>query len=409
MNVWRNKMMRDSYFKKLIIRILCFVLFSFLLFGGLFIWFYHSTLRTSNQVVNALASSIRSNYPNVTDEDILDILEHSQSSTFFDDYGIDINDTSIVSELQHQQQAITICFISLWIFLIGGILYFLFWYFKKNQLEIQKIVKLIDDVNHKIYTISLEEHNEGIYGILQSELYKTTIMLKEQAENSEIDKQALKTALSDISHQIKTPLTSILIMLDTLTDYPDMPEEQKREFLDDIRNQIQRIHFLTMSMLKVARLDSGVVQFKKKKIQGSDLIESVLTNLEMLSLSKNLSFEIDGSLTLDGDFPFLEEAFMNILKNCIEASFENGKIFIHMEENPFYSKFVIKDEGIGIERNELAHIFDRFFKSQNAKSDSIGIGLNLSKKIIEGHHGIITCTSDVGKGTTFEIKFMKNM
>lgn len=400
-------MKKDLNFRRFVIVFCFFSVLSLFVFGGLLFKVYQQSVQSSNKVVATFVAEIQKKDPDISDEEIFDILNHPQTTSFFDHYGIDLEQTSVILTLQKEKQKMIFCFLISWGLIFGSIFYFLFRYNKKNQKEIQSVVQLIDDINHKIYTISLEEHCEDLYSLLKSELYKTTIMLKEQAENSELEKKALRTALSDISHQIKTPITSILIMLDTITDYPNMSPSQEKEFLEDIRNQIQRIHFLTMSLLKFAKLDSGVISFKEENILGRELIDSALENLEVLATAKNISFKISGNLTFVGDFQFLEEAFMNILKNAIEVSRENGKIFIDLEDNPLYSKITIKDEGIGIEEQEILHIFDRFFKSKNATSNSFGIGLSLSKKIIEANHGTICCKSQVGKGTTFEIKFLK--
>ena len=355
-----------------------------------------------------MVSSVREKYPNVTEKEILKGLNENYDSSFFRNYGIDLEDTFVITRLQEVQRQFQLYMIVLSFFFLGLIVWCYVYFEKKNRNEVLKVCQLIDDINHKIYTIALEEEVDDVYGVLRSELYKTAIMLKEQAERADLEKEVLKTALSDISHQIKTPLTSILIMLDTFSDYPAMEVEKRNEFLEDIRMQIQRIHVLTMTLLKLARLDAEVVQFKNVEIDGKKFIESVINHLEVLVLAKNIHIEIQGNTVFFGDFLFLEEAFINILKNCIEASYDDGYIWIRMEDNPFYSKFVIQDEGIGISKVELAHIFERFYKSSNSSVTSIGIGLSLSKKIIEAHHGHITCNSVLGKGTTFEIKFMHN-
>ncbi len=397
----------DQHFRKSLFLFFIISIFALILFSEISLFMYRSSVQQSNRAFANLIAAIQENYPDVDDEKILDILNETSDTSFFRDYGIDLEDTAILSSLSHDKMKVQIFTFIVWFTCFGSILFLFYWYATKNKREIQAITKLIDDINHKIYTISLEEHQEDAYSLLKSELYKTTIMLKEQAENSELEKAALKTALSDISHQIKTPLTSILIMLDTITDYPDLSKDMELEFLEDIRSQIQRIHFLTMSLLRLAQLDAGVIHFKKEKVDGRKLIDSVCANLEVLSSSKNVSIQISGNNYFMGDFRFLEEALMNILKNSIEASKMDEEIFIQMEDNPVYSKFVISDTGRGISKEDLAHIFDRFYKTASAKSDSIGIGLSLSKKIIEGHNGRILCDSEIGKGTVFTIKFIK--
>lgn len=397
----------DRHFRRSLFLFFIISIFAFILFSGISFFTYKNSVQQSNRALFNLIAVIREKYPDVDDEKILDILNETSDTSFFRNYGIDLEDTAILSSLSYDKMKVQIFTFVVWITCFGSLFFLFYWYATKKKREIQAITKLIDDINHKIYTISLEEHQEDAYSLLKSELYKTTIMLKEQAENSELEKNALKTALSDISHQIKTPLTSILIMLDTITDYPNLSRDMELEFLEDIRSQIERIHFLTMSLLRLAQLDAGVIHFKKEKVDGRKLIDSVCANLEVLSSSKNVSIQVSGDNHFMGDFKFLEEALMNILKNSIEASDANDEILIQMEDNPVYSKFVISDTGRGISKEDLSHIFDRFYKTASSKSDSIGIGLSLSKKVIEGHNGRIFCDSEIGKGTTFTIKFIK--
>lgn len=236
-------------------------------------------------------------------------------------------------------------------------------------------------------------------------------MLKEESEISKKDKENLKVSVEDISHQLKTPLTSITIMLDNLKENPNMDENTKQKFIFEISKQIDWINWLVISMHKLSKLDANVVQFYDEKINLNKFITEIVKNLEIPIEIKNQNIIINGDNEADfvGDYKWQQEAVTNIIKNCIEHNKENGTINIKYEENNLFTKISIKDEGIGIEKEDLKHIFERFYKGKNSTENSVGIGLSLSKNIIEKNNGIIFCKSEIGKGTEFIIKYMKKM
>ena len=164
--------------------------------------------------------------------------------------------------------------------------------------------------------------------ILKNELYKITIKLKEVAENSQKDKTTLKDSLSDISHQIKTPITSILIMLDNILSDENMPEDIKKDFIKDIKREIVNIKFLVESILKLSKIDSNSIKFIKKEVFIKDIINEAVKNVSMLSELKNIEIIVSGddSIKTICDLKWQVEAITNILKNCIEHSYENRKI-----------------------------------------------------------------------------------
>ena len=245
--------------------------------------------------------------------------------------------------------------------------------------------------------------------ILKNELYKITIKLKEVAENSQKDKTTLKDSLSDISHQIKTPITSILIMLDNILSDENMPEDIKKDFIKDIKREIVNIKFLVESILKLSKIDSNSIKFIKKEVFIKDIINEAVKNVSMLSELKNIKIIVSGddSIKTICDLKWQVEAITNILKNCIEHSYENKKIYINYNQNNMYTELKIEDNGTGIDAKDLQHIFERFYKGKNSSSDSIGIGLALSKSIIESNNGYIQVDSKLNKGTTFIIKYLK--
>lgn len=290
------------------------------------------------------------------------------------------------------------------------ILIFVF-YQKKQNKRIREITRYIQEINKKNYNLKLQDNREGEISILKNEIYKTTVMLKEVAENSINDKANLKDALSDISHQLKTPFTSILIILDNLIDNPDMPEETRNDFVRDVKREIVNINFLVNSILILSKFDSNTIEFHREDIKMEDLINEVIKRNSVLADLKNVKIETINAIenenwSIECDFRWQVEALVNILKDCIEHSFENSKVVIEYEKNKAYTQIKIRDFGEGIDEEDKAYIFERFYKGKNAKENSIGIGLALAKAIIEKDNGTVTVVSNK-KWTEFTIKYFK--
>ena len=285
----------------------------------------------------------------------------------------------------------------------------IFLYFnKKKDKEINKITKCIEEINRRNYKLEIDDISEDELSILKNEIYKTTIMLKEAAENSNKEKLELKDSLLDISHQLKTPLTSILIILDNLIDDPEMDKDIREDFIKDIKREINGINFLVQSILKLSKLDTNTINFIEDEIELNKIVIEAIKNVSMLSdlRNVNVNLKIKSNSVIKCDFKWQVEAISNILKNCIEHSNENSDVIVIIEDNKVYSKIIIKDNGGGIAKEDLPHIFERFYKGKNATSDSIGIGLSLAKTIIEKDNGTISVQSS-DKGSIFEIKYFK--
>ena len=283
----------------------------------------------------------------------------------------------------------------------------IFLYFnKKKDKEINKITKCIEEINRRNYKLEIDDISEDELTILKNEIYKTTIMLKEAAENSNKEKLELKESLSDISHQLKTPLTSILIILDNIIDDPDMDKEVREDFVRDIKREINNISFLVQSILKLSKLDTNTINFIVENVKSEKLIKESIKNVSMLSDLRNVNvkLKIKSNPVIKCDFKWQVEAISNILKNCIEHSNNNSDVIVTIEDNKIYSKITIKDNGVGIDKDDLPHIFERFYKGKNATHDSIGISLSLAKTIIEKDNGKIIVESKKNIGTTFIIK-----
>ena len=361
-----------------------------------------------NLKITAILSKVNEKYPNVNKDELIEILNSDKlNEVSLKEYGIDIDEDSLI--LENDRYFFNFSLLSIFtitIMFVVLISIFLKYNHSKDK-KLKEITKYIEEINNKNYKLDIEDNTEDELSILKNEIYKTTIMLKEVAENSMKDKTCLKDSLSDISHQLKTPLTSIIIMLDNILDNPNMDDATKNEFIKDIKREIVNINFLVESLLKISKLDASSVTFINKYEYIEDIINESIKNVSTLCDLKNIDIktDIDKNIKLFCDFKWQVEAITNILKNCVEHSSSNSKIIIKASKNKTYAKIEIIDNGVGIYKEDLPHIFERFYKGKNSSSESVGIGLALSKSIIEKSNGYIDVESEVGKGTKFLIKY----
>lgn len=382
----------------------------FLIIGNIFFTYqYQSYIQNYNNKIATLVNLIEKEYPNIDRNELVSILNSNKkvSENIFSRYGIDIKNESIIIQNDKLFSGFIIVYN---ILLIGLALSIILLYLKheKNQnKEIKKIVKCIEEINKKNYSINIDDNSEDELSILKNELYKITIMLKEDAENSKKDKHMLKDSLSDISHQLKTPLTSINIMLDNILDNPDMDNNTKEKFIQNIKREIRNISSLVGEILKLSKFDANVIKFEAQPVFINDVVKKAISNVEMMAELKNINIKVNnqGNVKLVCDAKWQIEAITNILKNCIEHSKDDSTITIDIDSNKIYKQITIKDNGEGIDEKDLPHIFERFYKGKNSSKDSVGIGLALAKTIIEKDNGSIKVDSKKGKQTTFIIKY----
>lgn len=293
-----------------------------------------------------------------------------------------------------------ICYI---LFMLLTILY------KKSQdKKINEISNYMNSVLNGNYSLDIRSYEEGRLSILKNDIYKITVKLKEQTDMAINEKNNLEMILSDISHQIKTPLTSMYVINDLLKS-DKLSKKEKIEFLNKNESQLERIEWLVTSLLKLSRLDNGFVKLKKEKVEVAKLIDNCLNPLLIPIELKNQNVvkQID-NFEIDIDFNWFSEAIINILKNAHEHTNAFGTIKVEASDNSMYSSIIISDNGTGISKQDLPHIFERFYKGDNQK-ESIGIGLNMAKKIIDLSGGEINVLSTPSVGTTFIIKIYKNI
>ena len=260
------------------------------------------------------------------------------------------------------------------------------------------------------YSLDVRDNQEGELSILKNEIYKVTVTLSEQASLLKKDKQFLADSLSDISHQLKTPITSMSVMAELLQS-ENLPQDKRAEFVRNIHSQLERLKWLVSALLKLSRIDAGTIEFKKERIRVRELVsravEPILIPMELKGQTLEITGDEDAGLT--GDMNWTVEALTNIVKNCMEHTPAGGRIAIVFSENSLYTAITISDNGEGIHKQDLPHIFKRFYKGKNAHQDSIGIGLAMSRSIIENQNGTIEVSSEKGKGTTFTVKFYKGV
>lgn len=287
--------------------------------------------------------------------------------------------------------------------LIGAAVGFTAWRYRK----IARLSGLLRRINGGDHSLDPRDETEGELSILKSEIYKTTVMLREQNERLQLDKTALRQLLTDVSHQLKTPLTSLFMMTDLLCD-PDLPEERRAEFTQRIQAQLERLQWLVNALLKLSRLDAGAVQFKREDVPAQELLARAIAPLLIPMELKGQSLHMDaGSVTLRCDPHWTAEAVLNIAKNCMEHTPEGGHLMLICSQNPLYMQITVQDNGPGIDPEDLPHIWDRFYRGKNAREDSVGVGLALAAAIVQGQGGSIAAHVPPEDGSAFEIRFPK--
>lgn len=336
-----------------------------------------------------------------------DDLTRADGEAILKEYGLS-GDVYYIAEMQKMEQRM-IVFNAVLLLVIETMLFLIFSrYLKKRQQKLNELAGYIGVLAQGNYTLDLSDNSEDELSNLKNELYKISVMLKEQARLSTEHKEALADSVSDISHQLKTPLTSVSILLDNLTDSYDMKLEIREKFLLEMRKQITSLNWMVVAMLKLSRLDAGVVEFEEEEIALKQLLDEVRTNLEIISEVTDVDVAIacKEAVTIRGDYNWNREAVQNIVKNAIEHSYVGETVRVEVKDNDVYTQISIKNRGKMISEEDKKHIFERFYRAEGAGENSIGIGLALAKTIVEKQNGYITVESDEEE-TVFVIKFLK--
>lgn len=372
---------------------------------------YNSYKNEVNNVISGVVSEVRKSYPNVSEEALIRLFNNKSNykrNDVLKAYGLNDEDISIINGLKDSYDKNVIIII-----LIFGILFILIVtlfiiYVMKEEKKLLALSNYVNDVSLRKYNLKLDENEEGMLSKLQNDLYKLMITLREAYDNESKEKLQMKKSLEDISHQLKTPLTGLVITLDNLSD-DNLDEDLRKSFLEDAKKQVDKMSFLIKSLLKLSRFDAGVIKFKSENILVDNLISEVLKSVNVLAEINDvrINVNIKNKTSFTGDYHWELEAVTNVVKNAIEHSKPGGVVEIKSKANGVYTLISVTNYGSVIDKQDLKNIFTRFYKGKNAAYESIGIGLSLSKSIIEKDGGYLNVTSSKDNGTCFRIKYPK--
>ncbi|MBR1598240.1 MAG: HAMP domain-containing histidine kinase [Lachnospiraceae bacterium] len=347
---------------------------------------------------------------------------------------------------------------------------------RRQRERLDEIAAYLHELNNKDYSLKLDDNAEDELSLLRNEIYKTTVLLRETSEYEAQLNANLQRSMEDISHQLRTPLASITIMLDNIYDDPDMPADMRQDFIHSISMQISWMSSLINSMLKLAKFDAGTIKLQDEEIDVDKLIADALNKLSVIIELRNVEIVLEkgqgraydgwketdnikqqnevsdshgdidnvegkqytdedgigkderikfvskdelidrnekadriNKIMFHGDYNWQLEAVANIIKNAVEHSHDEGRVWISASKNDVYTEIVVRDEGEGMSEEDIKHIFERFYRAKNAGAESIGIGLSLAKCIVEADNGYITVESQLDKGTEFRIRYVRKV
>ncbi len=386
-----------------------------LILANIGIGLYQNRMRREHtRFAGAVLEQVLASYPDVSEAALIGLLDGEYPAEWGQDrlarYGVfpewgSSTFNAQERELRRLQAGCNLFFVILSAVGIAG----LFAWQQKRQEQIAKVQNYMEGLERGVYCLELEDNADDELSGLRNEIYRLTVMMKEQADLARSQRMALADSVANISHQLKTPLTSATVLADNLAEDENMDPEVRHQFLSQILRQLTGMSWLITAMLKVSRLEAGVVELNRQKVLVRTLVERCVQGLETLAEWKDVSLELqlqeDAFLNVDESWTI--EALGNIVKNAIEHSPAGGKVEISALENEVYTEICVCDSGVGISKKERQMLFRRFYRGTAPMEDSVGIGLALSKEVVERQNGHITVESEEGRCTVFHIKFMK--
>lgn len=287
-------------------------------------------------------------------------------------------------------------------FFVVGALLFLLTFLWKNKLEARRIQALADYLEqvNRGKAIILSTSGEDDFSKLEDEINKTLTFLYQTREAAVQARNDFAENLSNIAHQIKTPITAISLSLQMMRQEPD------GRHLKQVEKQLRRLTRLEEALLVLSRIDAGTLPLQRKEVDVFTLLVLAADNLQELFKGSGTSIEIPeaGGMMIMADLDWTMEAVMNLMKNCMEHG-KGGEVHCSYAQNPLYTEILIWDEGEGFAKEDIPHLFERFYRGQNAGEGGIGIGLALAKEIVERQNGTISAKNRRGGGALFEIRF----
>ena len=275
----------------------------------------------------------------------------------------------------------------------------------------RKIGALAQDINRILHGergISLEDYSEGELSVLHSEIYKMTVRLREQQQQLTEEKIYLADSIADITHQIRTPLTSVNLLIHLMSD-SNMSAVRRNELTREMYNLISRMEWLITTLLKISRLDADAVEFKKETVSLKSLINRACSPLLVTMELKGIDLVVKASGDFFCDVAWTSEAIGNIVKNCVEHTPCGEKIEIEGRDNSLFTEITVSDGGSGIPQADLPHVFERFYKGSNSDDRSFGVGLALARMIITRQNGTVKAENRKNSGAKFTMRFYKGI
>ena len=356
-----------------------------------------------------LVAAVREKYPDLSDKEIIDSIssptDTAETERMLRSYSITKSDW--LALLNEENTAELIISGAVLCLLTGGIVFVILLFYDRRQKKLTaELTDYLSRLNSGKYDMDISSNGEDSFSRLKNEIYRTTVRLREQSERSRQDKINLKNSISDISHQIKTPLTSISVMLDRISNDRDMSNDIKRKLLTDVKHSSNYIISLVQSLLTLSRLDADSITMKHEDVSVGELLGMCRERTEILAELGEVTVKVQdcGNISLKCDKKWMSEAITNILKNCIEHTPSGGYVTMSASQNKLFTEITVRDTGNGIPKNELPHIFERFYNGSCSDENSVGIGLSLAKTIIEKNNGYISVKSNVNEGSCFSLK-----
>ncbi len=390
-------------------------------------WYTHKYKNMENTYIRCIMENVINQYPDLDMEEIAIILNKSyselESSTTSEEFDSILRKNGITDNTFYIKDMSDIRNVNIIVSTsIIGVMSVLFiicfcMYLRRRKNAIVQLQDYMDKISRGNYELEINDNSEDELSSLKNSLYKIMVYMKEQADSARIKKVMLAQSVSDISHQLKTPLTSTQVLLDNLNDNPDMDYSTRKKFIYEALNQVNGMSWMIVSMLKLSRIDAGVVEFNNENISINKIIEDAVGNLEVIAEIKNVNIEknIDNrnedelnksDIYIKGDYNWNREALQNIIKNAIEHSNDKGTVKINITDNDVYTAVYIANRGEKLSDKQQKQIFERYYSEAKYEDNSMGIGLPLAKAVIEKQGGYISVESD-DEETVFIVKYIK--
>lgn len=390
-------------------------------------WYTHKYKNMENTYIRCIMENVINQYPDLDMEEIAIILNKSyselESSTTSEEFDSILRKNGITDNTFYIKDMSDIRNVNIIVSTsIIGVMSVLFiicfcMYLRRRKKDIFELQDYMDKISRGNYELEINDNSEDELSSLKNSLYKIMVYMKEQADSARIKKVMLAQSVSDISHQLKTPLTSTQVLLDNLNDNPDMDYSTRKKFIYEALNQVNGMSWMIVSMLKLSRIDAGVVEFNNENISINKIIEEAVGNLEVIAEIKNVNIEknIDNrnedelnksDIYIKGDYNWNREALQNIIKNAIEHSNDKGTVKINITDNDVYTAVYITNRGEKLSDKQQKQIFERYYSEAKYEDNSMGIGLPIAKAVIEKQGGYISVESD-DEETVFIVKYIK--